>query len=100
MKTAPFHLRRTQRHRLHGLRIRIGAARKTGGRQRLEIERAPPDREADVVAAGLIESGLRDEEGLLFRAVGALAGKAIDIMMAVALDVSETEQVDQRQILL
>src|SRR4030081_3171775 len=78
----------------------MSAACKACGRQRSEIEDTTLDRQADVVAAGFIEAGLCDEEGLPLRAAGVLAGEAIDIMMAVALDVGEAEQADQRQILL
>src|SRR5439155_25093227 len=51
-------------------------------------------------AAALVEIGMRSQKSLLLGFARALAAEAVDVMMAVALDVCDPEQTDERQVLL
>ncbi len=56
------------------------------------------DREADFAAAAGIEVGMRGQK--CFRLCGGRIGKAIDIMVAVALGMADPDQRAERKILL
>src|SRR5438094_6630615 len=67
-------------------------------RQRSRQEIAAVYRQPDAVAVASVEIGMRREKGLCLH--GGRVGKAIDIMVAVALGMGDADQCAKREVLL
>src|SRR6266700_1357183 len=80
--------------------VGVHARRVARSVERGEPQLALADGNAHRAAAACVEVGMRREKSLLLGFARALAGEAVHVMMAVALDVRYPEKADERQILL
>src|SRR4029079_1904842 len=91
-------LRRRRRHRTQGGEICRAGNGKARTVERAQRQAAVGDPETDVPAGVAVEIGMGRGEGKLLRTRGER--HAVDEMMAIALDMAEAEQGDEREILL
>src|SRR6478672_3501881 len=90
--------RRRQRRQRHPVGLGTRGEARRG--QRAQVDHAVAYRQADIAAVVAVEDWMGAEERPLLGCAGALPGKAIDVVMPIALDVREAEQADQRKVLL
>ena len=71
--------------------VGVRAARKSGPVERAQVEKSVAHPQPDVVIGRLVQAGLRGKEGLSFGEARALARKAVDIVVAIALDMANDD---------
>src|SRR5438309_478010 len=78
--------RRSAAQRRERCEIRHRTGGETGAIERAQIDLALAQFQANATVSRFVKRRMRAEERLLFFGARALAGKAVDVMMAVALD--------------
>src|SRR6266550_2503875 len=90
--------RRWLRKRRQSGPVRMHGCREARRRQRLRQEITVMDGEANLAAVAGVEARMRAQEGL--RLGRRRVGKSVDIVMAVALSVTDADQRAEREVLL